>query len=132
MTDKEFIEKLKSISYITPRSVIQELSQQPQFKAFLDKELGEDGSTSTDEHYLYSYDSELDHELGSRISWFDALCGGLGVVDLTDYEKGEYTFPCEAESFVLDGKRYWILTMTGQGAVSWIMSDERFIKEYKM
>ena len=129
MTDQEFIEQVKSITFTTQRDSIRMLAEQPQFKTFLIKALGEDGCTYNDEYYLYSYEDEIAHVIGSRISMFDALCSGLNI-DVTEEESEYYTFPCEARSFVLDGKRYWMMTMEGQGVVTWIMTDERFIKEY--
>ena len=134
MTDKEFvyeltkpIEKCFLLPYLEHEERIHILSQEPQFKDWLLR-VTEDGWSENDEWFLYNGKTELDKELGSRISWLSALCEEepIDIKTMDDY------FPGQAQWFDYEGERYWIITYFGQGALSWLMTDEVFRDEYKI
>ena len=127
MTDQEFINELAkpsqsvALSFIEHEERIRALSVEPQFKEWLEREMA-DGVSHDDEYYLYS-DDIMDKELGARISWFTAL-SDTEAVNISG------SFYTEAQWFLYEGKKYWVVTMCGQGAVSWLMTDEKFMEEY--
>lgn len=132
MTDEQFIYELtKPVSedcflpFLEHDERIRKLSKEPQFKAWMIKHT-EAGYSHDDEWFLYSDEPELDRELGSRISWFTGL-SDTPSVDIT--EKGS-CFPMFAQPFEYDGHHFWVVTMIGQGAISWIMTDILFQQEY--
>lgn len=127
MTDQEFIKELtkpsESVlpSFIECEERIRALSKEPQFKEWLEREMV-NGISHDDEYYLYS-DDVMNKELGARISWFTSLSDAEAV----NISGSFYT---EAQWFLYEGEKYWVVTMCGQGAVSWLMSDEKFMEEY--
>ena len=132
MTDQEFIYELtKPVSndcflpFLEHEERIKKLSLEPQFKNWMIKHT-EAGYSHDDEWFLYSDEPELDRELGSRISWFAGLSNAPSI-DIT--EGGSY-FPQFAQHFEYDGYCFWVVTMMGQGAISWIMTDKLFQQEY--
>ena len=133
MTDQEFIyeltkpiEKCFLLSFLEHEERICNLSKEPQFRLWLEKETAS-GASKDDEWYLYSGETELDKELGSRISWF----AGLSTEENRDVTPSGDIFATVAQPFMFEKKIYWICTCFGQGAVSWIMTDEAFEREYK-
>ena len=135
MTDAEFIAKLTEkpethdiFSYAHwhfTHPQWRELSAEPQFKSWFSKLFNEDGHSQSDEHYAYFGETEIDKELGSRLSWFGSWDGEY--MRLSDEEED---FPEHATSFWYEGKKYWVLTLEGQGAVSWLLTDEAFRREF--
>jgi hypothetical protein len=127
MTDQEFINELTKPSesvlpfFLEYEERIRVLSKESQFKEWLKREMV-DGSSHTDEYYLYS-DDIMNQELGSRISCF------TGLSDTKAIDIGG-TFYTVAQWFLYEGEKYWVVTMCGQGAVSWLMTDEKFMEEY--
>ena len=122
MTDMEFIEALeKACSYKNPNrtSDIRKLANMKQFSDFLYQETASTGMTETDEMYLYN-DNKLLSTIGSRMSWFGYL-SDEPPIDLKDEH-----FPFVGERFVYNDNVYWLLTMWGQGSMSWIETDELF------
>lgn len=83
------------------------------------------GKSFDDEHYNYMT-TGFDNEIGGRLSFLPYVDQNSMHVDL---ESG--AFPMCADSFFMNGKRYWVVTMMGQGAVSWIYTDETFTKEFQ-
>lgn len=136
MTDQEFIQTLTSpppkeclLPFLYHEELIQKLSTEPQFKAWI-QEHTEAGYSHDDEWFLYNADEgTIDHALGTRISWFSGLCT---TESIQVKEAGSPCFPIYAQPFDLDGAKYWVLTCIGQGAVSWLMTDELFRKDYKI
>lgn len=136
MTDQEFIQLLESptpknypLAFLYHDELIRKLSAEPQFKAWIQKH-AEAGYSHDDEWFLYhAEEGTIDYELGVRISWFT----GLGTeVAIQVKEEGEPCFPIYAKSFDFDGAKYWVMTCIGQGAVSWLMTDELFRKDYRI
>lgn len=135
MTDREFIDILTSppekyaLPFIYHEELIRKLSVEPQFKAWM-KEHTEAGYSHDDEWFLYNTDEgTIDHALGTRISWFAGLCTTKSI---QVKEEGEPCFPIIAQPFDYDGDKFWLMTCFGQGAISWIMTDELFRKDYKI
>lgn len=131
MTDEQFIHELTKpdrnniLPFLEHDERIKKLSLEPQFKTWMMKHT-EAGYSHDDEWFLYSNELELDRELGSRISWFTGLSNEPSI-EVT--EEGVY-FPIYAQSFEYDNNKYWVVTMFGQGAISWIMTDLLFQQEY--
>ena len=127
MTNEEFINELTKptesalLSFIEHDERIRKLSKETQSKEWFEREMA-DGVSHDDEYYLYS-DDIMDKELGARISWFTGLSDAKAV----NISGSFYT---EAQWFLYEGKKYWVVTMCGQGAVSWLMTDEKFMEEY--
>ena len=137
MTNEEFIAKLTQkcdchnfaeyVAWNWSHPQWRELSDEPQFKAWFSKLFNENGHSQTDEHYAYLGETDIDKELGSRLSWFSSWsCFG----ELEHIELEDDFFPLYADAFSYDNKKYWVLTMVGQGAISWLMTDEAFRIEY--
>ena len=131
MTDIEFINKLSDsrvddITYQILHPQWKELSNEPQFKKWFYEAVA-DGVSNSDMYYLYC-DSKIDRALGSRLSWFNHWdCFGKNeTIDL--FEDDE--FPLYAHAFDYEDKKYWVLTLVGQGAYSWLMTDKMFQQEY--
>jgi hypothetical protein len=125
LTDQEFIAKLtaptvNNLGFLEYDACIKELSQEPQFKQFVRQAVQETGVSKDDEQYLYGDDDTLTKELGTRISWFEALSTDS---DHTYFDEG--IFPLFGKSFILDDEKYWVLTCVGQGAVSWLVTDAK-------
>jgi len=140
MTDVEFIAKLTHecdynnfaewLDWQLNHPQWRELSTEPQFRDWFNRVFDANGYSQTDEHYGYLGETELDKELGSRLSWFGSWdCFGVAE-HLTLSDENEF-FPLYAHAFSYDNEKYWVLTMVGQGAISWLMTDEAFNKEYK-
>ena len=103
-----------------------EISSEPQFKDWFNKAFNEEGYSATDEYYAYHSETEIDRELGSHLSWFSSWVGEhLKLSDEND------SFPLYADAFNYGEEKYWVLTMVGQGSISWLMTDEAFRKEYE-
>lgn len=106
-----------------------ELSVEPQFREWFYKAFDENGYSQSDEHYAYCGATELEKELGSRLSWFDTWeCFGKTVSRRLSKEDDD--FPLYAHAFDYENKKYWVLTLVGQGAISWLLTNEAFEKEY--
>ena len=74
-------------------------------------------------------ETEIDRELGGRLSWFDTWeC--FGVVEHLTLSDEDDDFPLYAHAFSYGKEKYWVLTMVGQGSISWLMTDEAFKREY--
>ena len=135
MTDTEFIAKLTEEPKVNDIFTYahwyfshpqwRELSIEPQFKSWFSKLFNEDGHSQSDEHYTYFGETEIDRELGRRLSWFDSWDGEYIRLSNEDDD-----FPEHATSFWYEDKKYWVLTMEGLGAVSWLLTDEAFRKEF--
>jgi hypothetical protein len=139
MTDTEFITKLTEecnphdfkawIEWNWNHPQWRELSNEPQFRDWFDRIFDTNGYSETDEHYAYLGKTKVDKELGSRLSWFDTWeCFGT-VEHLTLSDEND-SFPLYAHAFSYGKKKYWVLTVVGQGSVSWLMTDAAFRKEY--
>ena len=136
MTDAEFIARLTKepetyniftyAHWVFTHPQWRELSTEPQFKSWFFKLFNEDGHSQSDEHYAYFGETEIDRELGCRLSWFDSWYGEYLILSEEDAD-----FPKHATSFWYEGKKYWVLTLEGQGAVSWLLTDEAFKKEFE-
>ena len=135
MTDKELIAKLNRKCDISDIAAWfewewnhpqwRELSTEPQFRDWFNKAFNDEGSSETDEHYAYCGETEIERELGRHLSWFSSWSGEhLELSDENDF------FPLYADAFNYEEKKYWVLTMVGQGSISWLMTDEAFRKEY--
>ena len=139
MTNKEFITKLTHKCDISDIAAwcewewnhpqLRELAGESQFRDWFSKAFNADGISETDEHYAYCGETEIDKELGSRLSWLRSLkCFGKSE-HITLSDENDF-FPLYADAFNYDEKKYWVLTMVGQGSISWLMTDEAFRKEY--
>lgn len=139
MTDAEFIAKLTEqrdtsdphawLEWNLKHPQWRELSNEQQFRDWFYKVLNDSGISYTDEYYSYFGESEIEKELGQRISWFNTweCFGSVENFTLSD----EYDeFPFYAHAFSYGNEKYWVLTLEGQGATSWFMTDEAFKKEY--
>lgn len=134
MTDTEFIAKLTEepkmhdiftyTNWFLTHPQWRELAAEPQFKSWFSNLFNENGHSQSDEHYAYHSENEIDRELGSRLSWFGSWDGEY--IRLSDDE-----FPAHAISFWYEGKKYWVLTQEGQGAISWLLTDEAFKREFE-
>ena len=130
MTNQEFINELTkpcyqpALSFIEHDERMRALSKELQFKEWIER-ITEDGSSCTDEYYSYQAEG-IDEALGSRISWL----AGLSNVRPIDITRTYDTFCCIAQEFDYEDKKYWVVTMAGQGAVSWLMTDDAFKEEY--
>ena len=116
-------------SFIYREELIRKLSVEPQFKAWM-KEHTEAGYSHDDEWFLYNAkEGTIEHMLGVRISWFAGLSAekSIRVTDGND----DY-FPIIAQPFDYDGHKFWLMTCFGQGAISWIITDELFRKDYRI
>lgn len=140
MTDAEFIARLtRECDYSNFAEWIEwnwnhpqwrELSNEPQFKEWFSKLFNENGCSQSDEHYAYLGETDIDKELGSRLSWFNSWdC--FGVAEHIELSDENDSFPLYAYAFSYGNEKYWVLTLVGQGAISWLMTDEAFNKEYK-
>jgi hypothetical protein len=139
MTDAEFIAKLTAKCDITDFAAWlewewnhpqwRELSNEPQFKDWFNRAFNENGRSNTDENYGYHGETKFDKELGSRLSWFNTWeC--FGTVEHLELSDEDDSFPLYAHAFSYGKEKYWVLTMVGQGAISWLMTDDAFKKEY--
>lgn len=137
MTDAEFIAKLteepKAHDIFTyanwhfTHPQWRELAAEPQFKVWFSNLFNENGHSQSDEHYTYHSENEIDRELGCRLSWFGTWDGEYVILSEEDAD-----FPEHATSFWYEGKKYWVLTLEGQGAISWLLTDEAFKKEFEV
>lgn len=139
MTDAEFIAKLTKscdtsdfdtwIDWNWSHPQWRELSTEPQFRDWFYKVFDENGYSESDEHYAYLGETEIEKELGSRLSWFSTWkC--FGTIEHLELSDENDFFPLYAHAFDYGDEKYWVLTMVGQGAISWLMTDEAFKKEY--
>lgn len=134
MTDQEFVQALTGpapddciLPFLYHEELIRKLSVEPQFKAWMKKHT-EAGYSMSDEWFDYNGETELERELGSRISWFT----GLSTTKPIEVEsEGDNWFPIQAQAFDYDGFKFWVVTCIGQGAISWIMTDLAFQQEYR-
>ena len=139
MTNEEFIAKLTHKCDISDIAAwlewewehpqLRELAGEPQFRDWFNKAFNDNGCSETDEHYAYLGETEIDKELGGRLSWLSSLkCFGKAE-HLTLSDEDDF-FPLYADAFNYGEEKYWVLTMVGQGSISWLMTDEAFRKEY--
>ena len=138
MTDTEFITILNSrpdfgedftayFEWSLNHPQLQELSKEPQFQEWFSKAFNADGISDTDEHYAYCGDTEIDKELGSRLSWLSSCFERVEHLELSD--ESDF-FPLYADAFMYNENKYWVLTMIGQGSISWLMTDAAFKNKY--
>ena len=138
MTDAEFITILNSepdfggdfaayFEWNLKHPQLQELSKEAQFQEWFSKVFDTDGISETDEHYAYCGDTIIDKELGSRLSWLSSCFETVEHLKLSD--ESDF-FPLYADAFMYNDNKYWVLTMVGQGAISWLMTDAAFKNQY--
>lgn len=138
MTDVEFIAKLTEernysdlstwIEWNWNHPQWRELSNEPQFRDWFNRIFDVNGYSETDEYYAYCGKTKIDKELGSRLSWFDTWeC--FGVVEHLTLSDEDDDFPLYAHAFSYGKEKYWVLTMVGQGSISWLMTDGAFKRE---
>ena len=139
MTNEEFIAKLTRkcdisnfaewLDWEWNHPQWRELSSEPQFREWFYKIFNESGYSQSDEHYAYLGETEIDKELGSRLSWFSTW-EYFGVIEHLELSDKDDDFPLYAHAFNYGKEKYWVLTMVGQGSISWLVTDEAFRKEY--
>ena len=130
MTDKELLqlfekpedekEYLEFMFGKGKKQIMEKVIQTEQFKEFFPKMITED-----DEHWGYFGKNDVEKTLGSHMSWL----GYLSNIEFEVTREGE-DFPTYAKPFNFLSQKYWLMTMFGQGSMSWILPDEDFQKEY--
>lgn len=133
MTDKELLQLFEKPedekAYLEfmfgdgKRHIMEKVIQTPQFKEFFPKMIEQD-----DEYWCYHGD-EIEVAIGSRLSWLSYLSEQKEPYSI-EYTVGETNFPMHAYSFTFDNKKYWLITIIGQGATNWIMSEDKFFETY--
>ena len=138
MTDAEFITILNSqpdfggdfaayFEWSLHHPQLQELSKESQFQEWFNKVFNTDGISESDEHYAYCGETIIDKELGSRLSWLSSCFGTVEHLKLSD--ESDF-FPLYADAFMYNDNKYWVITMIGQGSISWLMTDAAFTNQY--
>lgn len=104
------------------KKIMETIVKTEQFKTFFYKMIKEGHD---DEHYAYFHDNKIEEALGTRLSWLSYIADK--PIDIS--QEGDY-FPTQACSFIFEDKKYWLITIIGQGALSWVITNEKFNKEY--
>ncbi len=117
--EKEYLEFMFSKG---KKQIMEKVIQTEQFKEFFPKMITED-----DEHWGYFGKNDVEKTLGSYMSWL----GYLSDDSFNVTQDGD-NFETQAQPFTFNGERYWLITMFGQGSVSWIIDDKTFVKEYNI
>lgn len=133
MTDKELLqlfekpedekEHLEFMFGDGKKHIMEKIIQTSQFKEFFPRMIEQD-----DEYWCYHGD-EIEIAIGSRLSWLSYLSEQKEPYNIK-YAIGETNFPTHAYSFSFDNKRYWLITIIGQGAVSWVVSEDKFFETF--
>ncbi len=134
MTDKELLDLFIEPNYENTKeymnflfgdgkkTIMEKIIATDQFREFFHScvNSGNDG-----EHYAYFHKNEVEEALGTHLSWLSYIAEKPISVN----KEGDY-FPIQAEAFYFEDKRYWLITMTGQGASSWVIDDTKFSEIY--
>lgn len=133
MTDKELLqlfekpeeetEYLKFMFGDGKKKVMEKVITTEQFRTFFPRMIERD-----DEHWLY-FGTDVEKAIGSRLSWLSYLSTNNKPFDVK-YAVGETNFYMQAQPFIYEDKKYWVVTMFGQGSVSWVEDEETFLKNY--
>ena len=115
----EFLKLIEDATFYSFEPII----SHPVFKDWVKKETAETGITKTDEEYCYSPDSsDLDAAIGARLSW---ICPIIGLPETVLEDGDNATYAGEMD---IDGDKYWVITVTGNGSITWIANDTAYQK----
>lgn len=120
---KQVLQASKAFDYIKLNQLLKEYPEY--FEAWLFDAI-KTGTTYDDEYYAYIKQNELAQALGSHMS---LLAHSLQTAEDIKLVNISGEFPMYAESFWYDNVRYWLITMIGQGACSWIVTEDYFNKK---
>lgn len=124
MTENEILDifdKIDFIAFTKPRLVAQ-LASEPILINWIEGETIS-GKSKDDEYYAYNA-TGLDKSIGTCLSYLKYVDPNGAHIEIP----GE--FPTIADAVMVNDKKYWIITMVGQGAVSWLCTDAVFREEY--
>ncbi len=106
------------------KHIMEKVTQTPQFKKFFPKMIKHD-----DEHWAYFGKNDVEKTLGSHMSWLGYLSDNKNPLPCKN-ANGENNFDMFAQPFTFNGERYWVVSMYGQGSITWIYDDKEFFQNY--
>ena len=112
---------------LSRRKIIPELIQEPKFQSWV-KEITKEGISPDDEYFAYKGETELDKTIGPRLSYLEYASTKEDQYVQLQHE----AFRTVAQSVIIGNQKYWIITMIGQGATSWLCTDDYFKQNYKV
>ena len=132
MTDKELLQLFEKPedekAYLEfmfgdgKKRIMEKVIQTSQFKKFFNRMIKYD-----DEHWAYFGKNEVEKTLGSYMSWLSYLSEYKDPLPCKNAngEKNVFTQP-----FTFNRERYWVVSMYGQGSITWIYDDKEFFQNY--
>ena len=134
MTDKELLqlfekpedekEYLEFMFGNGKKHIMEKIIQTSQFKKFFPRMIKYD-----DEHWAYFGKNDVEKTLGSHMSWLGYLSDNKEPLPVKNVN-GENNFDMFAKSFTFNGEKYWVISMYGQGSITWIYDDKEFFQNY--
>lgn len=134
MTDKELLQLFEKPedekAYLEfmfgdgKKHIMEKVIQTPQFKKFFPEMI-----KVSDEHWAYFGKNDVEKTLGSHMSWLGYLSDNKEPLPVKNAD-GENNFDMFAQPFTFNGERYWVVSMYGQGSITWTYADEEFFQNY--
>lgn len=134
MTDKELLqlfekpedekEYLEFMFGDGKKHIMEKIIATDQFKKFFPEMIKHD-----DEHWAYFGKNGVEKTLGSHMSWLGYLSDNKEPLPVKN-ANGENNFDMFAQPFTFNGERYWVVSMYGQGSISWVYDDKEFFQYY--
>ena len=134
MTDRELLQLFKEPEdekeYLEfmfgdgKKHIMEKVIQTSQFKKFFPNMIKHD-----DEHWAYFGKNDVEKTLGSHMSWLGYLSDNEEPLPVKNVN-GENNFEMFTQSITFNGERYWVVSMYGQGSITWIYDDKEFFQNY--
>ena len=134
MTDKELLqlfekpedekEYLEFMFGNGKKHIMEKIIQTSQFKKFFPRMIKYD-----DEYWSYFGKNNVEKTLGSHMSWLGYLSENKDPLPVKN-ANGENNFDMFAKNFIFNEKKYWVVSMYGQGSITWVYDDKEFFQNY--
>lgn len=106
------------------KHIMEKVIQTSQFKKFFSRMIKHE-----DEHWAYFGKNDIEKTLGSHMSWLGYLSENKDPLPCKN-ANGENNFDMFAQPFTFNGERYWVVSVYGQGSITWIYDDKEFFQNY--
>lgn len=106
------------------KNIMEKVIQTSQFKKFFPEMIKRD-----DEHWAYFGKNDVEKTIGSHMSWLGYLSDNEEPL-LVKNANGENNFDIFTQPFTFNGERYWVVSMYGQGSITWVYDDKEFFENY--
>lgn len=106
------------------KHIMEKVIQTSQFKKFFPRMIKHD-----DEHWAYFGKDDVEKTLGSHMSWLGYLSENKEPLSVENVN-GENNFEMFAKPFNFNEQKYWVISMYGQGSITWICDDKEFFENY--